>query len=160
MPIIALAGSSLNMSRTQGDAEAKLRIKRSIQTLQYALYLGAVVFVAAVVEFHAFQHWLLTGVAETSLERATAAANMGVAVNGGIYALLLGAVFLPAYFLLHQRARRLAQQAVPNSTPREQDKWIEEEGLSPSLHRHLGNILALLSPLLAGSPLSGLLSHL
>jgi hypothetical protein len=111
-----------------------------------------------VIEFHSFLHWIAAGHGDQqSSSPLNDTITAAVATNGIIYRLFLASIFIPAFLILRRRAQDLARVALPSAPREEQTKWLENLALTPALPRHIINLLAVVSPFLAGLPLARLL---
>jgi hypothetical protein len=62
--------------------------------------------------------------------------------------------------VLRSRATELASRENPSSSPADRDDWLAKRDLNASFGQGLRNVVAMLSPLLAGLPTSALLQAL
>jgi len=97
--------------------------------------------VASVLRLAALHAWL------TSADKSLGLPTSGLLrIWGVFYTTLLVAIYLPALFLLRQRADRVAGA---EATPAAHDEWLAKRGLKVSIPEALPRIVALLAPILA-----------
>lgn len=151
----ALASSAADpLPETEGAWRAGFT--RHIRTLQHAFYALSAVLITSTVTIMLF---LMLPVAIAADPATTAAltsyAHAMTVFWGTVFTLTLAAIFAPAVHHLSRAARR---HEMASKTPADVRVWLAEQTRN-SLPRHLGNLAALLAPLLVG-PIGSLLEKL
>ncbi len=153
--LAAAASLTLLPARHQDAADPPqqaAQLRRRIRRLNTVLFAGAIVLVTAVV--HASVTHRLPGV----FCDADCAAGLDGFVNllsaslGAVWTLILLAVYVPATWIVHNDAYRVARTVPANDTHQKTGAWLAERGLTPKLPERFLQAGALLGPLLAGGP--------
>ncbi len=142
-------------------------LARCFRRLSVAIYFGAVLLVACVIRIGAEYGWLSALLdpavteepAKTSLPGAlTSLADLLTFTYGLVFTLILTGLFLPAWIILRRRAWQVVRTKRPAGaeTLRDQEQWLEKQGLSFTSFQYLVQILALLAPLGAGTFIAAL----
>jgi hypothetical protein len=166
-PALAFAGAALVLvaacttlapaTGAEGEAE---HLRRQVTRLRSVLYLGAALLVAGTVQnaaMHEIPVALTNGPQAQDLSKL---ARTVCAATGTFWTLLLTAVYVPCAVVLRSRATELASRENPSSSPADRDDWLAKRDLNASFGQGLRNVVAMLSPLLAGLPTSALLQAL
>jgi hypothetical protein len=122
---------------------------------QAVLFAGAAVLVAGVIEIDALLQWAAS-VGKIDIENAKALSAAASVPTGTFFSLYLASAYLPAALVLRQRSLVLVQTELPDKTPAEQTKWMQDYGLVTSVAAHLTTTVALLGPILASAPLKAI----
>jgi hypothetical protein len=138
---------------------SELEISERIKLLRILLYTGMFQLVISTLRLSATFHWA-TSFFLSQDENNPAAATAMVkslerlastlsSIEAATYTLILIAIYVPAIFILRNRAYLLiSQEDCP--TPPSREKWLEERGLNISVSAYIPRMAALLAPLLAG----------
>lgn len=128
------------------------------------LYVGALALVTGALQSSALYSWGVTMIPSEMLKaynfdpsKSTGIPQLMGALNGAFYSILLGVIFAPAFIQLGAIADRLLEQAKPNAVESERNTWRLEYALDSSVPQKLLSALAILSPMLAGGPLTSLI---
>ncbi|MCP4654383.1 MAG: hypothetical protein GY856_03080 [bacterium] len=78
------------------------------------------------------------------------------ALIGFRWTIILGAIYVPTAMLLNRQAWSLA--CSERSTEEKRLEWLKTEDLAPSTFKRLRSIVVVLSPLLAGGPVTAVLN--
>jgi len=140
------------------DAPGPERLRDRYQKLQILLYTGAAMLVVGVLHVNAVLQWPVIFVGEGDAKNLKMLAD-GYSADTGLYwTLILLAVYLPSTLMLRAEAWGLARRTLCQATAKERKQWLLKEKLTPSLLGQLSHLVAILGPLLAGGPLSALLT--
>jgi hypothetical protein len=142
-------------------------LARCFQRLSVAIYFGAVLLVACVIRIGAEYGWLSALLDPTATEEPakpslpgalTSLADLLTFTYGLVFTLVLIGLFLPAWIILRRRAWQVVRTKKPTEakTLRDQEQWLENQGLSFTSFQYLIQILALLAPLGAGTFIAAL----
>ncbi len=134
-----------------------MHLKKQIGYLNTGLFVGATMLVAGVVHSNALHQ--LPGVLldQEAAENWDQMLQGLSASTGAIWTFLLLGIFGPSFYILRERARSLALASGEETTPQSIDEWLAEKGLKIQLPQILAQVIALLSPLIAGGPAAPLL---
>jgi hypothetical protein len=126
--------------------------------LQAVLFAGAAVLVAGVIEVDALYSWAVSLADLTNYPDGAGKAVTATAVvpTATFFSLFLAAAYIPAALILRQRAATLAIIAVGTTAQADRSKWLQDNGLSISISTQVSSVVALLAPILAGTPLNAL----
>jgi uncharacterized membrane protein YhaH (DUF805 family) len=140
------------------------KLAESMRKLQHVLFAGALLLIAAVIEFRALFIWAAASAGGANAAAVTDIGSTAAASLGVVYALALAAIYFPAALILSKRARDRARAAFPNRRrpplSSEIDGWLQANGLVLSTPKSLSTFAAVLSPLLAQAPAAALLDLL
>lgn len=159
--LLIAASATLKPSAATDNTEAGRELRRRQRLLQVVLYLGAVVLVAGtvqVVTVYQVPVPLLAGEAERAA-MSRLAQGLSVA-TGGLWTLVLLAIYAPAALILRHRATRLAGHAFDSREAESEESWLEEMGLASSWTSQLARLAAVASPLLTSGPAALLIEAL
>ena len=129
-------------------------LRRRQELLRYVLYVGGALLAIAVLRFSLTLSWGASFLPpDSEMGRSVNSLVTGIVNSmGTFYAVLMGAVYIPAALVLQSRAKRLAVRAAPDDP----NGWLTKNGFSLSISEYLPRLIALLGPMLAG-PLGELL---
>jgi hypothetical protein len=134
-------------------AEKEKAISERIKLSRVLLYTGMLQLVISTLRLNAAFRWsqsFLPPAANNPASKALEhlAATLG-STEAATYTLILVAIYLPALFILRNRACTLINhEECP--TPPAREKWLQERGLSISISAYVPRLAAILAPLLAG----------
>lgn len=148
------------VGRSCEDVNDPARLSESIRNLQHVLFAGALLLIAAVIEFRALFTWAAASTHAGNAEAITRMGTVAAATLGVVYAVGLAAVYFPAALVLSKRARDRAREALGDAPAVEIDAWLVKNGLVISTPKSLSTVVAVLSPLLAQAPAAALLDLL
>jgi hypothetical protein len=138
-------------------------LREQVEHAQVLLYAGGALLVSYVLETAATYAWGLGVVPEAQRDAATALVRALTVMTGTTYSLMLAGLALPALILLRRHAARLAEETLGREgavAPADVRAWLERHELVRSLPQEVGSLAAILSPVLAGSPVAALLGAL
>ncbi len=138
-------------------AEESAWIGARARDARMLLYAGAGVLVTAVLLSGACHRLPLPYLEEAVRSGYRQAADAERLLTGTIWSFYLVGIYVPASLMIHRRARRLARHALGSEEPAETRAFLEKLGVGAGPVRGLKDLLALLGPLLAGSPALDLL---
>lgn len=176
LALVALAVAvSLILFRSRSDTyahekkpvvERVVSLARDQNLVRKLLYVGALTLVAGTLQASALYSWGITLMPSADIlpdlvnydsSKPTGIPQLMGAFNGAFYSILLAVIFVPAFIQLGEIADRLVGEESPNATEPERNAWFVNHALDYSVPRQLFSALAILSPLLAGGPLTSLL---
>ena len=128
--------------------EAACFLHQQMQNLNFLLYMGMALLIADVAQYSAAHHWQMELMSATQRAFFEPLVTIVLGVRGAIDTLLLATIYLPAAFLLRERAVDL----IPDDVPLEKRQgWLKERDLiNVSLWEKLKPIAAVFTPLLTG----------
>lgn len=138
------------------DDDAQEQLSRQFRQTKILTYCAAALLVTGVFVIAALHQWpahelTLTPEEKTSLERTGAAISTGA---GTIATLVLASAYLPLIMVLRQRAYRVVRPWERTET------WLAVHGFALQPTQQLAKLLLILSPLIAGGPISYLITLL
>ena len=135
-------------------------LRYRIRQLNTVLFAGAIVLVAGIV--HVSVTHRLPGIfCDTACaEQLDSFVNLLSTSLGAIWTLVLLAVYVPATWIVHNDAHRVATDIPANDSHKKVSGWLADNGLSAALPGKLLRAGALLSPFLAGGPAGPLIQLL
>ena len=136
------------------------QLAESMRSLQHVLFAGALLLIAAVIEFRTLFTWAAASSYSGNAEAITHIGTVAAAALGVVYAVGLAAVYFPAAVALNKRAHDRAREELADPSPQEVDAWLQGHGLVISTPKSLTTMAAVLSPLLAQVPVAALLDLL
>lgn len=148
------------VGRSCEDVNDPARLSESMRNLQHVLFAGALLLIAAVIEFRTLFTWAAASTHAGNAEAITRMGTVAAATLGVVYAVGLAAVYFPAALVLSKRARDRAREALGDAPAVEVDAWLAKNGLVISTPKSLSTVVAVLSPLLAQAPAAALLDLL
>jgi hypothetical protein len=143
-------------------------IREQGRDLETLLYLGAIVLLTGMVAMSALLRWPAAYI-DSSLpnaaqltEKINNVATALTSVNAIFYSGLLAAIFAPAWLCVRRRAFYYANSIheIRYGTWGELDAWLQRLDITLSPWRRVGSLIALLSPILIGLPITALLESL
>ena len=150
-----LIASEIDPGLNKDDRQEAL--SRQFRQTKILTYCAAALLVTGVFQVAALHQWPaheapgLTAVQKAAIEKTGAAISTGV---GTIGSLVLASAYLPLLMVLRQRAYRVV-------TPWERtETWLAVHGFALQPSQQLAKLLLILSPLLAGGPISYLITLL
>jgi hypothetical protein len=140
------------------DDETNVRYRRylgrSFARLRYGIYLGAALLAVLVAETAARYAWpasLLSSSDDKPLFDALNAFGQEYALVTGLFlSLLLAVLYYPAVTVLRNRGREYYRARKPTDTLKQQEEWLDGEGLSFKFSSNWSEFIALLAPAAAG----------
>lgn len=160
--VIAAAGAaSLAMRGPPGESPERFRDR--IQQLQQSFLFLSAVLVSSTLAASLFFHLpaeMFAFAAKSAQKGALLDYARGLTLFwGAVYTLTLLAVYVPPALILRERMRAFARERDGKRTPSEYRSWLAEHKLAFSIKESLGNVFALLAPLIAG-PVGSILQAL
>ena len=154
----------LSQNRVKSPVATPSALARDFESVRKLLYIGAIALVAGTLEASALYSWAVSmmpaGQVPSDLVYYSTVKDlpqlMGT-LNGLFYSILLAGIFAPAFIQLRGVANRLVDEAKPGVTYSERNEWLKAQGVDISISQQLFSALAILSPTLAGGPLTILL---
>ncbi len=140
-------------------------LARNQHHVRKLLYISAISLVAGTLmasALYAWAHTIMTAnkaVFAQYLDVIDLPKTMGI-LNGSLYSIFLAGIFAPAFLQLRGFADQLANEAKPDAIPSERKKWLEENAISETFPQQLVPVFAVLSPMLAGGPLTAILQSI
>lgn len=139
------------------DDDSQEQLSRQFRGAKILTYCAAALLVTGVFEIAALHQWPAHGIDGLSDETRAAIEKTGAALSTGagtIATLVLAAAYLPLIMVLRQRAYRVVR-------PWERtEAWLAMHGFALQPTQQLAKLLLILSPLLAGGPISYLITLL
>ncbi len=135
---------------TSGQGLDRLKkLSTRMNDLRAILYTGTLMLVAGVLLMRSLFNWSIAFIPQTAQDIEVADIfNSGIlSAEAGFYTLILAAVYLPAAFILQERAHSIT---VGSNEEAEKDRILTGASLTFSFTESLPRILAILAPLLAG----------
>jgi hypothetical protein len=126
-----------------------------LHRLHRLLYGASLLFVAGLLVSQAafalvVSNWVFgTGDAEALAKTLPEVVTSGVLQAGVGYSAVLAVFFLPARAYLAWRAAGLAEASAPGASVKQRRAWLEERGLVGSAREAVGQVVALLAPVLS-----------
>ncbi len=158
--IYAVALDTRDVTRSKCSLEKmEHRLRTNMRLLRLVLYLGAAVLITEIVSISALLHWPLTFIktedasSAGSAERLISALLTERAIN---YSVFLAVLYAPAFLIFREDAYRFARLRCPDKSLAEQERWLEEQGISFSVWGYFPRMVAIFGPLLS-KPVSELL---
>ena len=141
--------ATLLASYINSYSEGLDQLANRMKKLQIVLYTGTVLLVATMLLKNSIFQWALAYLSqeEQFTEIARDFVSSLLSMDGIFYTLVLAAAYLPAAFVLHRRARILADFP---SEEIEKEKKLQEHGMTISFTESLPRILAILGSILVG----------
>ena len=148
---------------TSDEIEARLvDLARHHRHIRLLLYTGAAALVGGTLEVTALYQWAVN-LLDPTYARVEDSKDLPQAMGlltGSFYSLLLASIFVPTYGTLRVHAEHLADNAKPTATAAERKAWLIDNAIDASVPRQILSILAVLSPLIAGGPVTQILDML
>lgn len=153
--IVLGAAAIVHHEVDERDSIGKLHEK--FETLRSYLYLGALLMVTGLMALRGFFFVPKPYLADHEVAAYEAMVDALLVYQGSVYVLMLAAMFGLPYVFLSQRARGLAEGiTVLQDGHAARRAWLEQNGLKTKLNDLIAQMVAILSPLLAG-PMGGLI---
>lgn len=121
-------------------------LSEQMKDLRVVLYVSTLLLIIGVLRMNAVTQWSLTFISPDAVEAAQTFFISMSSVIGGFYSLILAAVYLPAAFILQQRAKFVSEGLTPDKRP----EALKSQGFTFSFRETMPRIIAILGPLLAG----------
>jgi uncharacterized membrane protein HdeD (DUF308 family) len=153
---LVLASCAVLLPTTKKGLDGLKQLSKKMSNLRAILYVGTLMLVSGVLLIRSLLSWSKTFIPQTSTEIADIFTSGVLNTSGGLYTMILAAVYLPAAFILQRRARSLT---VRREDEAEKEKILKESNLTFSFTESLPRIAAIVAPLMAG-PVGELLSRL
>jgi len=156
---VMLALSFVVVLRPRSD-ESLSSYRRRFDALRVILYTSAAILVMGTIEVFYLYDWpsalAVCEVQAVAIHKMARSMSAGAGTAGSI---LLAALYAPTAMLMSERSRGIAAAASPESSRAEQDKWLMDEGLRTDTRKRVQDILAIVSPLIAGGGIAQLLNN-
>lgn len=140
-------------SADQLDSDSSIRFRRhlgrSFERIRVAVYFGAALCAATVVERAAFYTWPLSLIPteRTEVSGAISAFGQQFSFEIGVYfSLFLAALYFPAITILRRRGREFFRRRKPTATLDEQENWLVGERLAFRVSSNYTEWIAMLAP--------------
>ena len=129
------------------------KLAQRFRELQTLLFAAAALLVAGVIEINALYSWLAAFVDTNAYLRQRADLPKATTASAGVFfTVLLAAAYAPALAVIRARARAVVDKQTDLVTEAQKRDWLEKNGLTLSVPQQASTFLAVLGPMLAGSP--------
>lgn len=148
---ISLGAALLLWGRDDGEHEVVDSLAEKFAVLRNYLYLGALLLVTGLMALRYFFFWPQAFISSNMQSAYAEQVNAMLTYQGAVYVLMLAVLFGIPHSILAHRARQLAANSVAGEegfTAHRQ--WLEDKKLNAKVSDQLTQMIAILSPLLAG----------
>lgn len=155
---LVLASCAVLLPTTQKGIVALKQLSTKMTYMRAVLYVGTLMLVSGVLLMTGLFSWSKTFISQTeaNLEIVDTFTSGVLNTSGALYTLILAAVYLPAAFILRERARSLT---VKDEDAAEKERLLQDSNLTFSFRESLPRVAAIIAPMLAG-PVGELFSRL
>jgi hypothetical protein len=147
---VVLAACAILYPDNDRTAPAGLKqLSTKMKYLRLILYVGTVMLIVGVLLIRSMYQWSLAFILmdEQAIKVADSFYSDLLSAEGGFFTLILAAVYLPAAFILRNRAESLDGLPEPNA---DKEKLLQDYNLTFSFTESLPRLLVILGPLLTG----------
>ncbi len=138
------------------DEADSTRLRERNRWLEILLWAGATILIVGVMHINLLLSWSASFLGEGDAEIVDRLIVGYSALIGFRWTIILGAIYVPTAMLLNRQAWSLA--CSERSTEEKRLEWLKTEDLAPSTFKRLRSIVVVLSPLLAGGPVTAVLN--